>query len=846
MDGKDSVCPICFESLQDQRKAYIDVCGHVFCFSCLDKWFKMGNFCPVDRKKIREFISDGEVIKVKSRKRKRSTTLYDVSVFCDICNDSKQNDTVILCDSCDLAFHMVCLDPPLKSIPSGHWYCAVCKDVAKRLKMKAKEKSIQSRDLKSKEESNTSTLSTNFGGTQKEIKLINSNDVDTNKQISVEDLRCTKRSLSPHSTESSCNRKKNNSFIIKTRHDSNYDSEVSTDSEDFFNIHGDDIILTTKQKFWNKQNNFSSDQEVHKRMENSINEKSTSEKLDFSNIRNDNNITTNERSKNIEDSSVIESTLKGRILRSCRKNNYRSSQRVASKGLTESISCKNVSDYNMFAEVGREVLHFSFHQNSSLENLKKDEANHGNGYSSFVPFHETAETSHSGSEYSGTKHSVTEHSSTEYSGTEHSGTEHSGTEHSGTEHSGTEHSGTEHSGTEHSGTEHSGTEHSGTEHSGTEHSGTEHSDQSKDFSMFKKLNTLVSSEENSNLKETIVNVNQGKLFVKPDRNLEGFKNLEACKLSNERFCYVNNTPVVIIKQRMNLDENSLDAPQIPTEPEITNEQYSTNLERRNSPMYDTNDIKKNTESLQFNVFEKLDDTSVANQKYLNLNKTVGSHNQLKSLNGNIGGLNFTETCEVILEKSTSPKKQTSSHKQLVDHPEDFEENPLDNFNIREVHYAMKAESNLSVELRKIEQEKWKLCHVKSKKYKCNSLSLKNSINVSSFYSASSISNNSTLSEKEKQSKMEKDKDAIDILSSDIIKSYFEREYANEKDFTVTGNSSPKKIFTVMEYNLAPKGNISYNNDPKNILSGIFHSNSLKHLELRPDGSLFINWAKSSS
>ncbi|PRD25505.1 UNVERIFIED_CONTAM: SPBC2A9.04c [Trichonephila clavipes] len=61
MDGKDSICPICFESFKDQRKAYIDVCGHVFCFSCLDKWFKIESYCPIDRKKIRKFISDGEL-----------------------------------------------------------------------------------------------------------------------------------------------------------------------------------------------------------------------------------------------------------------------------------------------------------------------------------------------------------------------------------------------------------------------------------------------------------------------------------------------------------------------------------------------------------------------------------------------------------------------------------------------------------------------------------------------------------------------------------------------------------------------------------------------------------------
>ncbi|GFQ67552.1 PHD and RING finger domain-containing protein 1 [Trichonephila clavata] len=140
MDGKDNICPICFESFKENRKAYTDVCDHVFCFSCLDKWLKMESCCPIDRKRIRKFISGDEIIKVKSRKRRRSKTLYDVSVFCEICNDSKQNDTVILCDSCDLAYHMVCLDPPLKSVPSGHWYCALCKDVAKRLKGKAKGK----------------------------------------------------------------------------------------------------------------------------------------------------------------------------------------------------------------------------------------------------------------------------------------------------------------------------------------------------------------------------------------------------------------------------------------------------------------------------------------------------------------------------------------------------------------------------------------------------------------------------------------------------------------------------------------------------------------------------------
>ena len=29
---------------------------------------------------------------------------------------------MLLCDGCDDAYHMFCLDPPLRSIPEGDWY----------------------------------------------------------------------------------------------------------------------------------------------------------------------------------------------------------------------------------------------------------------------------------------------------------------------------------------------------------------------------------------------------------------------------------------------------------------------------------------------------------------------------------------------------------------------------------------------------------------------------------------------------------------------------------------------------------------------------------------------------
>lgn len=35
-------------------------------------------------------------------------------------------DNLLLCDGCDKGYHIYCLDPPLKSIPSGDWFCPSC------------------------------------------------------------------------------------------------------------------------------------------------------------------------------------------------------------------------------------------------------------------------------------------------------------------------------------------------------------------------------------------------------------------------------------------------------------------------------------------------------------------------------------------------------------------------------------------------------------------------------------------------------------------------------------------------------------------------------------------------
>lgn len=44
----------------------------------------------------------------------------------DVCIVCQDGGTLVLCDGCSNAYHMGCLDPPLKEIPEGFWFCPQC------------------------------------------------------------------------------------------------------------------------------------------------------------------------------------------------------------------------------------------------------------------------------------------------------------------------------------------------------------------------------------------------------------------------------------------------------------------------------------------------------------------------------------------------------------------------------------------------------------------------------------------------------------------------------------------------------------------------------------------------
>uniref|UniRef100_A0A7M5UVG7 PHD-type domain-containing protein n=1 Tax=Clytia hemisphaerica TaxID=252671 RepID=A0A7M5UVG7_9CNID len=73
---------------------------------------------------------------------------------CVKCLRNKQDDQVLLCDTCDAGYHATCLVPPVTTIPEGDWYGPHCMHVtlAQKLaeRMAAIRKKVQAKERKSR------------------------------------------------------------------------------------------------------------------------------------------------------------------------------------------------------------------------------------------------------------------------------------------------------------------------------------------------------------------------------------------------------------------------------------------------------------------------------------------------------------------------------------------------------------------------------------------------------------------------------------------------------------------------------------------------------------------------
>lgn len=50
------------------------------------------------------------------------------TLVCEICREGHSEEQILLCDSCNRGFHLLCLRPPLSGVPEGDWLCPSCLD----------------------------------------------------------------------------------------------------------------------------------------------------------------------------------------------------------------------------------------------------------------------------------------------------------------------------------------------------------------------------------------------------------------------------------------------------------------------------------------------------------------------------------------------------------------------------------------------------------------------------------------------------------------------------------------------------------------------------------------------
>lgn len=133
-DGQSDKCPICLLRFTTQEIGTPEACDHSFCAECLQEWSKNVNTCPVDRQPftlilVRRHLEGKVVRQISVDTNRPENNVEDPPsdpTFCEICGASDREDRMLLCDVCDLGYHMECLDPPLEVVPLEEWYCPDC------------------------------------------------------------------------------------------------------------------------------------------------------------------------------------------------------------------------------------------------------------------------------------------------------------------------------------------------------------------------------------------------------------------------------------------------------------------------------------------------------------------------------------------------------------------------------------------------------------------------------------------------------------------------------------------------------------------------------------------------
>ncbi|KAF4581907.1 Ribosomal protein L37ae [Ophiocordyceps camponoti-floridani] len=125
--------------------ASLDGCEHIIHDACIRSWAQKTNTCPICRNpfhSVRVYNGvDGTVLSTYDVQDRKQVAEFDVQQWlsqnpddddspsnpCPICNSAEREDVLLLCDSCDAAYHTHCIG--LDYVPQGDWYCMECAHV---------------------------------------------------------------------------------------------------------------------------------------------------------------------------------------------------------------------------------------------------------------------------------------------------------------------------------------------------------------------------------------------------------------------------------------------------------------------------------------------------------------------------------------------------------------------------------------------------------------------------------------------------------------------------------------------------------------------------------------------
>lgn len=86
--------------------------------SCLDKW----------RSSLAQASNFSQVfLHLFTLERCVAWSRSLLNIRCRVCRRKGGDETMLLCDACDNGYHMHCLRPALKKVPTGDWFCNDCK-----------------------------------------------------------------------------------------------------------------------------------------------------------------------------------------------------------------------------------------------------------------------------------------------------------------------------------------------------------------------------------------------------------------------------------------------------------------------------------------------------------------------------------------------------------------------------------------------------------------------------------------------------------------------------------------------------------------------------------------------